>query len=943
MPHNTLKLIAGVDQNRTPALNEAAISESNLIRFIPDKQNIALVQKLGGWVKYFNSALPTVVRALWAWEDTNAQTYLGVGAEGDQANGAGLSVITNGQRTVLTPNITELDIGINTMSASIYTPYYFACTGAASSGTATITITGYHTYEPGDYVYITGMSDSYYNGYQVITEVVSATQFRFTISTLAAASATGGSVAYGNGFATRAGSPIVDVYIPNSNLNSYSSIYIKTPISVGGIVLFGLYPTKYVSVNNFQITARDALGDPQPAVTTSASVNPGLGEMPVFRFSNVQSIVYVYFPNHNYAAGDVFPVIDPVNAGSVLLYGNYTVLGVGDENGANATTQFSIGADNTATKVTPIYFDGTGTVATVRVPLGYGATRGDSITIENCPTAGYNVTNGRVVEVTTTSTYLEIKYLSSATGTITSGLTSCTLFVTYALSNAGFADIFIYRAPAPLPTGTGFGVGGYGVGGFGNGVAPPNPAAATTATSGTGSVVTITYNGTNLFSIDDEVLISGVTPAGYNGLYTVTSIPATNQFTYAGTTTGSMTVAGNVTNLTATGAPLATTDWTLDNWGSSFLACPVGDGIFIWSPDTGSSLSAIIPEAPPVNDGMFVAMPQRQIIAWGSTFTGIQDPLLIRWCDVNDYTSWIALPTNQAGSYRLPRGSRVVGCIQGPQQGLVWTDLAVWAMQYVGPPYVYQFNEVGTGCGLISRKAAASMNGVVYWMSQSQFFALGSAGVEIITCPIWDVIFQDLDTDNLDKIRVAPNSRFGEVTWFYPTKSNGGEVNAYVKYNIALRQWDFGTLSRTAWINQSVLGAPIGAGIDDQGTYYIYQHEMGQDADGSAMNSYFQTGYFVISDGEWKLFVDQVWPDMKWGLYGGNQNAHVLLSFYVTDYPGQTPRTYGPYNISINTEFVSPRFRGRLVSIRIQSDPNETGTFWRLGAMRYRFEQDGKF
>lgn len=943
MPHSTLKLIPGVDQNRTLALNEAAISTSNLIRFIPDKQNIALVQKLGGWVKYFNSSLPTVVRALWAWEDTNATTYLGVGAEGDASNGAGLSVISNGQREVLTPTITELDLGIYTQSASIYTPYFFACTGTASSGTATITITGYHDYEIGDYIYITGMSDSYYNGSFVITSVPAANQFQFTISTLAAASATGGSVGYGNGFVTRAGSSIVDVYIPGSNLNSYSSIYIKTPISVGGIVLFGLYRTRYVSVNNFQITARDELGNPIPAVTTSASVNPGLGDMPVFRFTNEQAIVYVYFPNHGYQAGDIFPVIDAVDAGTVRLLGNYTVLNVGDENGANLTSQFSIGADNTATKITPIYFSGDGTVASVRVPLGYGVTRGDSITIENCPTAGYDVTDARVVDVTTTSTYTEVKYLNATTTVVSSGLQSCTLLVTYALSNAGFADIVVYRSPAPLPTGTGFGVGGYGVGGYGNGVVPPSPSAATTATSGTGSVVTITYNSTNLFNIGDEVLVSGVTPTGYNGLYTVTSIPATDQITFAGTATGSQTVAGTVTNLSTAGEPITVTDWSLDNWGSDFISCPVGDGIFVWSPDTGSSLASIIAEAPPVNDGMFVAMPQRQIIAWGSTFTGIQDPLLIRWCDVNDYTSWIALPTNQAGSYRLPRGSRVVGCIQGPQQGLVWTDLAVWAMQYVGPPYVYQFNEVGTGCGLISRKAAASMNGIVYWMSQSQFFALGAAGVEIIQCPIWDVIFQDLDTSNLDKIRVAPNSRFSEITWYYPTLSNGGEVNAYVKYNVALRQWDFGTLSRTAWINQSVLGPPIGAGIDDQGTYYIYQHEIGQDADGAVMNSSFQTGYFVLSDGEWKLFVDQVWPDMKWGLYNGNQNAHVLLTFYVTDYPGQTPRTYGPYNISIDTEFISPRFRGRLVSFKIESDPAETGTFWRLGAMRYRFEQDGKF
>ncbi|NDB68406.1 MAG: hypothetical protein EB015_10470 [Methylocystaceae bacterium] len=943
MPHSTLKLIAGVDQNRTLALNEAAISTSNLVRFIPDKQNIALVQKLGGWVKYFNSALPTVVRALWAWEDTNAVTYLGVGAEGDEINGAGLSVISNGQRQVLTPTISTLDVGINTTSASVYTPYYYACTGSRSGTTATITITGYHFFEVGDYVYISGMSDSYYNGSQVVTAVPAYNQFQFTIVTAAAASATGGSVAYGNGFVTTAGSPYVNVYIPNSNLNSYSAVYIKTPISIGGIVLFGLYQTTFLSVNNFQITARDALGNLEPAVTSSTSTYPGLGSMPVFRFNNEQSVVYVYLPDHGLVAGDTFAIIDQVSAGTVNLLGNYTVLAVGDENGANTTSQFSIGSNNTATRINPTQFTGTGSVATVRIPLGYGVTIGDSITITNCPTAGYNVTDGAVVDVTTTSTYTEVKYLSSATTTVTTGLASCFLFVHYALSNGGFANITVYRSPAPLPTGTGFGVGGYGAGGYGNGVIPPSPSAATTATSGTGSVVTITYNSTNLFSVGDTVLITGVTPAGYNGTYEITSIPATNQFTFAGTTTGSMTVAGTVTNVTSTGVPINVTDWTLDNWGSDLLSCPIGDGIFIWSPNSGSSLASIIPEAPPVNDGMFVAMPQRQIIAWGSTFTGIQDPLLVRWCDVNDYNSWIALPTNQAGSYRLPRGSRVVGCIQGPQQGLLWTDLAVWAMQYVGPPYVYQFNEVGTGCGLISRKAATSMNGIVYWMSQSQFYALGSAGVEIIPCPIWDVIFQDLDTSNLDKIRVAANSRFGEVSWFYPTLSNGGEVNAYVKYNVALRQWDFGTLSRTAWINQSVLGPPIGAGIDDQGTYYIYQHEIGQDADGQAMNSSFQTGYFVLSDGEWKLFIDQVWPDMKWGLYNGNQNAHILLTFYVTDYPGQTPRTYGPYNISIDTEFITPRFRGRLVSIKIQSDPNETGTFWRLGAMRYRFEQDGKF
>jgi hypothetical protein len=285
----------------------------------------------------------------------------------------------------------------------------------------------------------------------------------------------------------------------------------------------------------------------------------------------------------------------------------------------------------------------------------------------------------------------------------------------------------------------------------------------------------------------------------------------------------------------------------------------------------------------------------------------------------------------------MPKGSRIVECIQAGHQGLIWTDLGIWSMQYAGPPYIYQFNELGTGCGLIGRKAATSMSGVVYWMGNSQFYRLSGNGVEPIRCPVWDVIFQDLDTTQLDKIRVAPNSRFGEIAWYYPTQSNGGEVSHYVKYNVILDQWDFGQLARTAWINESVLGPPIGAAPNT----YIYQHETSTDADGQPMNSYFETGYFVINEADNKMFVDQVWPDMKWGYYGGTQGANVNITFYTADYAGQTPTPYGPYTLTEATTFITPRFRGRLVSVKIGS--NDIGSFWRIGNTRYRFQPDGKY
>ena len=399
------------------------------------------------------------------------------------------------------------------------------------------------------------------------------------------------------------------------------------------------------------------------------------------------------------------------------------------------------------------------------------------------------------------------------------------------------------------------------------------------------------------------------------------------------------------TVIPSTGTSIDATDWTLDNFGEILIACPdrvvPTDGtpfqpIYQWLP--GAPTATIITQAPPVNDGIFVAMPQRQIIAWGSTETGIQDPLLIQWCDVGNFNSWIATVTNQAGSYRIPKGSKIVAAMQGPQQGIIWTDIDVWAMQYTGPPYVYSFNEIGSGCGLIGRKAAASVNGIYYWMGPSQFFTLSSAGVQPVQCPVWDFVFQNLDQNNLQKIRVAVNSRFSEIGWYFPSVSGGtGEVDSYVKLNIPLGLWDYGTLGRSAWVDQSILGPPVGS---DPVSGYIYQHETSNDADGQAMSSSFRTGYFALSEGEFKTFVDWVWPDFKYGQYDGSQSATVNITFYVKDYPSDTDEVFGPYPVTNLTKYFYTRLRGRLVSIKISSD--DLGSFWRIGLMRYRYAPDGR-
>jgi hypothetical protein len=299
---------------------------------------------------------------------------------------------------------------------------------------------------------------------------------------------------------------------------------------------------------------------------------------------------------------------------------------------------------------------------------------------------------------------------------------------------------------------------------------------------------------------------------------------------------------------------------------------------------------------------------------------------------------WVAQITNQAGSYRLSTGSAIVGAIQAQQQAFIWTDIGLWSMQYIGPPYVYSFNQIGQGCGLIARHAVGLMNGVVYWMGARQFFKYDGNGVSPIPCPIWDVVFQNLDIANLSKITIAVNSLFSEVTWYYPVNGGSGEISAYLRYNVIAGAWDFGTLGRTAWLDNSVLGPPIGF---DPVSGYLVQHEISADAGSSPLTPSFTTGYFAIAEGDSKAFLDQCWPDFKWGYYGQSQTATVSITINACDYPGQTPTAYGPFIVTQSTQWFNPRIRARLISITVSS--NDYGSFWRLGAFRYRVQEDGRF
>ena len=390
-----------------------------------------------------------------------------------------------------------------------------------------------------------------------------------------------------------------------------------------------------------------------------------------------------------------------------------------------------------------------------------------------------------------------------------------------------------------------------------------------------------------------------------------------------------------------TGTPIIASDWTLANWGELLIACPKGGGIYLWGPSSGFVNATMIPTAPPFNSGVFVSTAQQMIIAYGSTTPAnigyYQDPMVVNWCDISNYDVWTAAISNQAGSFRIPTGSEIISGAATPFANLLWTDIDLWVMNYIGYPLVFSFVKAGSNCGIMAKHAFTQLAGNVYWLGRNNFFALEGGAVSVLPCPIWDVLYQDLDTDNLDQCWAGSNTLFGEVLFGYPSLQDGlGYPTRYVKFNTIENVWDFGQLQRNNWVDQTTFGPPLAC---TQGGI-IYSHETGNDADMSPMTSGFTTGYVFLDEGRQISFIDQIYPDFKWGTYGGAKDANIQITVNAVDFPGDTPRTYGPFTITKDKQYIDCRIRARQISLTIQS--SDSGSFWRLGQVRFRFAPDGR-
>lgn len=554
---------------------------------------------------------------------------------------------------------------------------------------------------------------------------------------------------------------------------------------------------------------------------------------------------------------------------------------------------------------------------------GYSPNVGDWINLLTQVSVGGIVVFGYYpVATVIDATHYTITAASPATANVTAGgavpsYTTANGFatVTVTLDNHGFVVGSIYDAAVPTTVATVLISGLYSVTSPTTNtfvITASTPANANTTASENGGNARIEYLLPNGFAVN-----TGLTGYG-SGLY--------GGGLYGGSSGGTAI------------APLR--QWSLDHFGQDLIASPTNGTIYYWQPPTIQP-ATMVPNAPLKNISVFV-MPQIEIIvALGAEIGGTQEPLLVRWCDAGDFTDWTASATNQAGSYQISTGSRLVGGLAVGLGALLWTDTDLWSMTYQGLPFVFGFNRIAAACGLISMRSAGISGTFVMWLSTRGFFTYSlGGGVTPVECSVWDFINNNIDTTQLDQVHCAVNALFNEMAWHFPILSTSPIYSAatpmgYVKVNYVEHLiWDYGIspqYQRTAWVGRSPVGNPVGSDFNG----LLQQHEIGYDANGVGMQWSWQTGYFDLAEGEEFVFADLLMPDCT--TIGNPTISYTILA---TPWQGQAPNTYGPYMATTTTDFIP--FRARARYLAINASGSDLGTFNRLGALRYRFAQDGR-
>ena len=498
--------------------------------------------------------------------------------------------------------------------------------------------------------------------------------------------------------------------------------------------------------------------------------------------------------------------------------------------------------------------------------------------------------------------------------------------------------------------------------------------------------------------VNDFVTFSGavslggaITAAVLNQEYQVTAVPNANTFTFTATATANGSDTGNG----GSGADAAyqinvgldvyvpSTGWGAGTWGSGtwgsasalsqtgqlrlwshdafgedLIINPRAGGVYYWDESSGTSARAVAISdlsganlAPTKGLQTIVSDIDRHVIILGadpivgSARSGAIDPLLIAFSDQESVTDWNPTATNTAGSLRLSSGSQIIGGLRSRQEILIWTDTALYSMQFIGAPFTFGLNLVNENVGLISPNGMINAPDGVYWMARDGFYTY-SGSVKRLVCSVLNYVLDDINNTQSFKTLAFTNREFNEVGWFY-VSSSSEEIDSYVTYNYLEGAWSIGKLSRTAWMDDGVFEKPRATGKDSDGDNYLYIHESTDDDDGLPMDNVFiESGDIDIEEGNQLAFISRIIPDVK---FFGTTPTDGQINFVLKtrNFPGESLTTNSTNNITSTTQQSFTRARGRQLVLRVQSDDDadtgsRTGFRWRLGANRIDVRTDGR-
>lgn len=515
---------------------------------------------------------------------------------------------------------------------------------------------------------------------------------------------------------------------------------------------------------------------------------------------------------------------------------------------------------------------------------------------------------------------------------------------------------------------------------------------ATFAATNGSSTITVTENShgavvNDFVTFSDAASLGGnVVAAVLNQEYQIASVPTTNTFTIVAKDTSGATVTANAsdtgnggsstvaayqintgTNAFATGTGWGTSGWGVtafgsvssissagqlrlfsqDNFGEDLVFNPRGGGIYYWDESSGTGARGVnvstlagASNVPEIALQVMVSDIDQHVIAFGSNPIGSSqiDPLFIRFSDQENAVDWTPTATNTAGGVRINSGSQIIGAVQGRQEILVFTDVSLHSMRFVGAPFTFQFQTVSTDISMISPNAAVNARGSVYFMDKGGFYVYNGS-VQPLPCSVKEYVFSNINEDQFFKVFAAENNAFSEVIWYYPIGSGDTEITNYVSYNYAENLWSVGTLVRGAWRGAGTRNKPLATSvITDTDNNYLYSHEVGFDDDGSPMTAYVESGDLEIEEGQRFMMISRVIPDFAFS--GTTSDASIDMTIKGKDFPLGSTSTLAAVTVTSSTDQNHVRARARHPIVRLESSGSGYG--WRLGDLRFDIRSDGR-